>query len=244
VTIRNALLEGSKYSAQFRAQQTSGLLQNQYSNEGPTRLFHRWARVLHIHRPRYRNNRRTGGDTRLSAPRQDLVPEQNPACGASCDRGHRPFFCQPSRAVLSSPPFEAGNSDSAFRFSAALTLLRSCFFRFFSAWFGIGPATSTHQRRSGAQPAHFRRSGSVFNSGGGTLVVSADAAGKRTGLPVLYNTPFNLFGEPLVASPRCRAQLLCFRHRRDVRRTSFCGSETNTVTADGRIPAFPRFVLS
>jgi carbamoyltransferase len=28
------------------------------------------------------------------------------------------------------------------------------------------------------------------------------AAGKRTGLPVLYNTSFNLFGEPLVASPR------------------------------------------
>ena len=28
------------------------------------------------------------------------------------------------------------------------------------------------------------------------------AAGKRTGLPVLYNTSFNLFGEPLVCSPR------------------------------------------
>ena len=27
-------------------------------------------------------------------------------------------------------------------------------------------------------------------------------AGKRTGLPVLYNTSFNLFGEPLVCSPR------------------------------------------
>ena len=28
------------------------------------------------------------------------------------------------------------------------------------------------------------------------------AAGKRSGLPVLYNTSFNLFGEPLVCSPR------------------------------------------
>jgi carbamoyltransferase len=28
------------------------------------------------------------------------------------------------------------------------------------------------------------------------------AAGKRTGLPVLYNTSFNLFGEPLVCTPR------------------------------------------
>ncbi len=28
------------------------------------------------------------------------------------------------------------------------------------------------------------------------------AAGQRTGLPVLYNTSFNLFGEPLVCSPR------------------------------------------
>ena len=28
------------------------------------------------------------------------------------------------------------------------------------------------------------------------------AAGKSTGLPVLYNTSFNLFGEPLVCSPR------------------------------------------
>ena len=28
------------------------------------------------------------------------------------------------------------------------------------------------------------------------------AAGKATGLPVLYNTSFNLFGEPLVCTPR------------------------------------------
>ncbi len=28
------------------------------------------------------------------------------------------------------------------------------------------------------------------------------AAGKRTGLPVLYNTSFNLFGDPLVCTPR------------------------------------------
>lgn len=27
-------------------------------------------------------------------------------------------------------------------------------------------------------------------------------AGKASGLPVLYNTSFNLFGEPLVADPR------------------------------------------
>ena len=29
-----------------------------------------------------------------------------------------------------------------------------------------------------------------------------EAAGKRTGLPVLYNTSFNLFGDPLVCTPR------------------------------------------
>ena len=28
------------------------------------------------------------------------------------------------------------------------------------------------------------------------------AAGKSTGLPVLYNTSFNLFGEPVVSTPR------------------------------------------
>ena len=28
------------------------------------------------------------------------------------------------------------------------------------------------------------------------------AAGQATGLPVLYNTSFNLFGEPLVCTPR------------------------------------------
>jgi carbamoyltransferase len=27
-------------------------------------------------------------------------------------------------------------------------------------------------------------------------------AGKTTGLPVLYNTSFNLFGDPLVSTPR------------------------------------------
>ena len=44
------------------------------------------------------------------------------------------------------------------------------------------------------------------------------AAGKATGLPVLYNTSFNLFGEPLVCTPaRRRAQLLFFGHRRHVR---------------------------
>jgi carbamoyltransferase len=32
------------------------------------------------------------------------------------------------------------------------------------------------------------------------------AAGRRTGLPVLYNTSFNLFGDPLVCSPRDAAR--------------------------------------
>ncbi|MEJ7607445.1 MAG: carbamoyltransferase C-terminal domain-containing protein, partial [Bryobacteraceae bacterium] len=31
-------------------------------------------------------------------------------------------------------------------------------------------------------------------------------AGKRTGLPVLYNTSFNLFSDPLVCSPRDAAR--------------------------------------
>ena len=32
------------------------------------------------------------------------------------------------------------------------------------------------------------------------------AAGRATGLPVLYNTSFNLFGDPLVCSPRDAAR--------------------------------------
>ncbi len=43
-------------------------------------------------------------------------------------------------------------------------------------------------------------------------------AGKANGLPVLYNTSFNLFGDPLVSTPRDAVRkLLLFRHRRDVR---------------------------
>ena len=32
------------------------------------------------------------------------------------------------------------------------------------------------------------------------------AAGKKNGVPVLYNTSFNLFGDPLVCSPRDAAR--------------------------------------
>ena len=38
------------------------------------------------------------------------------------------------------------------------------------------------------------------------LLPSAQEAGKRTGLPVLYNTSFNLFGDPLVCTPRDAAR--------------------------------------
>ena len=44
------------------------------------------------------------------------------------------------------------------------------------------------------------------------------AAGKETGLPVLYNTKFNLFGEPLIRTPPRRGpQLLFVGERRHVR---------------------------
>jgi carbamoyltransferase len=33
-----------------------------------------------------------------------------------------------------------------------------------------------------------------------------EAAGRKTGLPVLYNTSFNLFGDPLVCTPRDAAR--------------------------------------
>jgi carbamoyltransferase len=64
------------------------------------------------------------------------------------------------------------------------------------------------------RPAHRDRFGAAVLEGDRIRVHTVDkeenplywrllhAAGKSTGLPVLYNTSFNLFGEPLVCTPR------------------------------------------
>lgn len=83
-----------------------------------------------------------------------------------------------------------------------------------SEYFEVGPNARYLSTVGRVKPAHRERFAAALLPGDRVRVHTVDrdqnplywkllhAAGKATGLPVLYNTSFNLFGEPLVCTPR------------------------------------------
>ena len=81
-------------------------------------------------------------------------------------------------------------------------------------YFDVGPNARYLATVGRVKPEHSERFAAALLPGGRVRVHTVDraenplywkllhAAGKATGLPVLYNTSFNLFGEPLVCTPR------------------------------------------
>jgi len=81
-------------------------------------------------------------------------------------------------------------------------------------YFEVGPNARYLCTVGRVKPQHRERFAAALLPGGRVRVHTVDArenplywkllhaAGKATGLPVLYNTSFNLFGEPLVCTPR------------------------------------------
>src|SRR5215208_5141034 len=81
-------------------------------------------------------------------------------------------------------------------------------------YFDVGPNARFLSTAGRAKPDHRDEFGAAVLAGDMVRVHTVSqqdnplywkllhAAGKSTGLPVLYNTSFNLFGEPLVCSPR------------------------------------------
>ncbi len=81
-------------------------------------------------------------------------------------------------------------------------------------YFEVGPNARFLSTVGRVKPQHRERFAAALLPGGRVRVHTVDrdenplywkllhAAGKATGLPVLYNTSFNLFGEPLVCTPR------------------------------------------
>jgi len=83
-----------------------------------------------------------------------------------------------------------------------------------SEYFEVGPNARYLSTVGRVKPQHRERFSAALLGGDYVRVHTVDkeenplywkllhAAGKATGLPVLYNTSFNLFGEPLVCTPR------------------------------------------
>jgi len=122
-----------------------------------------------------------------------------------------------NRSILASPlnPYSTENLNSfikhrePFRKFAASIPAELC-----AEYFDVGPNARYLATVGRVKPAHRERFAAATLAGDMVRVHTVDreenplywkllhAAGKATGLPVLYNTSFNLFGEPLVCTPR------------------------------------------
>jgi carbamoyltransferase len=122
-----------------------------------------------------------------------------------------------NRSILASPldPYSTENLNifikhrEPFRKFAASVPAELC-----SEYFDVGPNARYLSTVGHVRPAHRERFGAAILSGDLVRVHAVErednllywkllhAAGQSTGLPVLYNTSFNLFGEPLVCTPR------------------------------------------
>jgi carbamoyltransferase len=122
-----------------------------------------------------------------------------------------------NRSILASPldPYAAENLNAfikhrePFRKFAASVPSELC-----GEYFDVGPNARYLTTVGRVRPEHCKRFANAVLAGDLVRVHTVDhqenplywkllhAAGKTTGLPVLYNTSFNLFGEPLVCTPR------------------------------------------
>ena len=122
-----------------------------------------------------------------------------------------------NRSILASPldPYSTENLNTfikhrePFRKFAASVPMELA-----AQYFEVGPNARYLSTVGRVRPEHRDRFAAAILAGDRIRVHSVDkdenplywrllhAAGKATGLPVLYNTSFNLFGEPLVCAPR------------------------------------------
>jgi carbamoyltransferase len=122
-----------------------------------------------------------------------------------------------NRSILASPlnPYSAENLNifikhrEPFRKFAASVPAELC-----GEFFEVGPNARYLSTVGRVRPQHRDRFAAAILAGDMVRVHAVDraenplywallhAAGKASGLPVLYNTSFNLFGEPLVCTPR------------------------------------------
>jgi carbamoyltransferase len=122
-----------------------------------------------------------------------------------------------NRSILASPldPYSAENLNAFIKhrepfrkFAASVPAERA------GEFFEVGPNARFLSTVGRVKPEHREKFAAAILAGDMVRVHSVDrdenplywkllhAAGKATGLPVLYNTSFNLFGEPMVCTPR------------------------------------------